>query len=283
MVIWGTLLQRRVPPHMLGRVASLDFFVSVSLMPVSMALAGPVSEAIGLRTTFAIAAIAPIFFAVIAVFWAKLPQDELAHPLRDERRGVRTGRGRAGLAARRVLAQVPDERRRLGGAQAQCPGLGEVGDGRGLGLPGHLVTGDEAPGPAARLDDAGLLELAVRAGDRVGGDAQVLGQPADGRQPVARLQCAAADLLGDLGADLLVRRGAGRAVEVDQDAKVLGLCCVATQSEPQTGSLVLSASASRTAAVVQDSRAPGAAARYDAIRASSQPWASRSPVAIDRR
>ena len=24
MVIWGTLLQRRVPPHLLGRVASLD-------------------------------------------------------------------------------------------------------------------------------------------------------------------------------------------------------------------------------------------------------------------
>ena len=84
MVIWGTLLQRRVPPQMLGRVASLDFFVSVSLMPVSMALAGPVSEAIGLRATFAIAGIAPGVFAIIAVFWAKLPQDELAHPLRDE-------------------------------------------------------------------------------------------------------------------------------------------------------------------------------------------------------
>jgi len=84
MVIWGTLLQRRVPAHMLGRVASLDFFVSVSLMPVSMALAGPVSEAIGLRTTFAIAAIAPIFLAVIAVVWARLPEDEIAHPLRDD-------------------------------------------------------------------------------------------------------------------------------------------------------------------------------------------------------
>jgi MFS family permease len=83
MVIWGTLLQRRVPAHMLGRVASLDFFVSVSLMPVSMALAGPVSEAIGLRTTFAIAAIAPGLFALAAIFWARLPQDELAHPLRD--------------------------------------------------------------------------------------------------------------------------------------------------------------------------------------------------------
>jgi MFS family permease len=84
MVIWGTLLQRRVPPHMLGRVASLDFFVSVSLMPVSMALAGPVSEAIGLRATFAIAGIAPGIFAILAVLWARLPQDELAHPLRDD-------------------------------------------------------------------------------------------------------------------------------------------------------------------------------------------------------
>ncbi|WP_134740476.1 MFS transporter [Nocardioides sp. 503] len=83
MVIWGTLLQRRVPPHLLGRVASLDFFVSISLMPVSMALAGPVSEAIGLRTTFFIAAVVPGVAAVVATVWARLPQDEIAHPLRD--------------------------------------------------------------------------------------------------------------------------------------------------------------------------------------------------------
>ncbi|KAA1427946.1 MFS transporter [Nocardioides antri] len=84
MVIWGTLLQRRVPPHLLGRVASLDFFVSVSLMPISMALAGPVSEWIGLQTTFAIAAIVPGIAAALAIWLAKLPADELAHPLRDE-------------------------------------------------------------------------------------------------------------------------------------------------------------------------------------------------------
>jgi MFS family permease len=81
MVIWGTLLQRRVPPHMLGRVASLDFFVSVSLMPVSMALAGPVSESIGLRTTFFVAGVVPGIVAAIAIVWARLPQDEVAHPL----------------------------------------------------------------------------------------------------------------------------------------------------------------------------------------------------------
>ena len=83
MVIWGTLLQRRVPPPLIGRVSSLDFFVSISLMPVSMALAGPVSEAIGLRPTYLIAGLVPSVIAVVAILWARLPADELAHPLRD--------------------------------------------------------------------------------------------------------------------------------------------------------------------------------------------------------
>lgn len=81
MVIWGTLLQRRVPPELLGRVASLDFFVSVSLMPVSMALAGPVADQIGLTTTFVIAGAAPTAFAVAAILLWRLDRDEIAHPL----------------------------------------------------------------------------------------------------------------------------------------------------------------------------------------------------------
>ncbi|MFZ2503643.1 MAG: MFS transporter, partial [Nocardioides sp.] len=81
MVIWGTLLQRRVPPELLGRVASLDFFVSMSLMPISMALAGPVSELIGVRATFLWAGVLPVVVAVIAIIWARLPADEIAHPL----------------------------------------------------------------------------------------------------------------------------------------------------------------------------------------------------------
>lgn len=94
MVIWGTLLQRRVPPHMLGRVASLDFFVSISLMPVSMALAGPVSDAIGLRTTFLIAGLVPGVAAVVATLAARLPADEIAHPLRDEDESPTAGTSR---------------------------------------------------------------------------------------------------------------------------------------------------------------------------------------------
>ncbi|MFI6298612.1 MFS transporter [Nonomuraea sp. NPDC050790] len=81
MVIWGTLLQRRVPPELLGRVSSLDFFVSLVFMPVSMALAGPVSVAIGLTPTFILAGILPLPIAIIAILLARMPADELAHPL----------------------------------------------------------------------------------------------------------------------------------------------------------------------------------------------------------
>ena len=81
MVIWGTLLQRRVPPHMLGRVSSLDFFVSLAFMPLSMAIAGPVSLGIGLGATFALAGLLPTAIAVLAIVLAKMPKDEIAHPL----------------------------------------------------------------------------------------------------------------------------------------------------------------------------------------------------------
>jgi MFS family permease len=79
-VIWGTLLQRRVPAHLLGRVSSLDFFVSLALMPVSMALAGPVGERVGLPPTFVVAAVVPTLLAVVALLAWRLPRDELAHP-----------------------------------------------------------------------------------------------------------------------------------------------------------------------------------------------------------
>ncbi|MHA6667715.1 MFS transporter [Homoserinimonas sp. A447] len=83
-VIWGTLLQRRVPPALLGRVSSLDFFVSLALMPVSMALAGPVGEGVGIPITFAVAGLVPVVLAVLAIVIFRMPQDELDHPLDPE-------------------------------------------------------------------------------------------------------------------------------------------------------------------------------------------------------
>jgi hypothetical protein len=47
MIIWGTLLHRLVPTALLGRVQSLDWLTSISLVPVSFAITGPIAEAIG--------------------------------------------------------------------------------------------------------------------------------------------------------------------------------------------------------------------------------------------
>lgn len=84
MVLWGTLLQRRVPPALLGRIASLDFFVSVALMPVSMAIAAPVSSAIGLTATFVLAGLLPVPIAWAFYFAARMWRDEIENPLVDE-------------------------------------------------------------------------------------------------------------------------------------------------------------------------------------------------------
>jgi MFS family permease len=51
LIIWVTLLQTHVPPELLGRVTSLDWFVSVSLVPLSFLLVAPVSSAIGAEAT----------------------------------------------------------------------------------------------------------------------------------------------------------------------------------------------------------------------------------------
>ena len=80
-VLWGTLLQRRVPPALLGRVSSLDFFVSLALMPVSMAIAGPVGDAVGIAPAFLFAGLVPTVLAVGTLLIARLGKDELAHPL----------------------------------------------------------------------------------------------------------------------------------------------------------------------------------------------------------
>jgi MFS family permease len=80
-VIWGTLLQRRVPTHMLGRISSLDFFVSLALMPLSMAIAGRLGEVVPIPVIFLVAGILPLLFGIVAIIVAKMPQDEIAHPL----------------------------------------------------------------------------------------------------------------------------------------------------------------------------------------------------------
>ena len=80
-VIWGTLLQRRVPRHMLGRISSLDFFVSLALMPLSMALAGPLAEVVPIEAIFIAAGVIPLILGALAYVVAHMSKDEIEHPL----------------------------------------------------------------------------------------------------------------------------------------------------------------------------------------------------------
>ena len=50
-IVWATIKQRHVPSHLLGRVSSLDWLISIGLLPLSFALTGPVSSAIGVQMT----------------------------------------------------------------------------------------------------------------------------------------------------------------------------------------------------------------------------------------
>ncbi len=54
-VIWATLMQVRVPEQLRGRVSSLDWLLSLALMPVSFVVTAPIAELIGVRETLMLA------------------------------------------------------------------------------------------------------------------------------------------------------------------------------------------------------------------------------------
>jgi len=57
IVVWFTLLQRLVPPELLGRVSSLDWMISIAGAPLSFAIVGPLASTIGADTTLVIAGV----------------------------------------------------------------------------------------------------------------------------------------------------------------------------------------------------------------------------------
>jgi MFS family permease len=50
-IVWATIKQRHVPASMLGRVSSLDWLISIGLLPLSFALTAPVAGLVGVRAT----------------------------------------------------------------------------------------------------------------------------------------------------------------------------------------------------------------------------------------
>jgi DHA3 family tetracycline resistance protein-like MFS transporter len=75
-IVWATLKQRHVPGELLGRVSSLDWLISIGLLPLSFALTGPVSAVIGAQATLIGAGVlgAIVTFAALYVPGMRAPE-----------------------------------------------------------------------------------------------------------------------------------------------------------------------------------------------------------------
>jgi hypothetical protein len=67
-VAWATTKQHLVPSDMLGRVSSLDWFISIAGLPVSYALTAPVAALIGARATLVAAGVLGALVTFAALF-----------------------------------------------------------------------------------------------------------------------------------------------------------------------------------------------------------------------
>src|SRR4051794_3241142 len=82
MVIWGTLLQRRGPPGGVGGGWGGGVFFVLGFIAGGVAGVWPPSQSVFLREGFFVAGIAPVLLAAVAMYAARMRQDELTNPLR---------------------------------------------------------------------------------------------------------------------------------------------------------------------------------------------------------
>ncbi len=80
-IVWVTTKQRLVPGRLLGRVSSLDWFVSIGLLPLSFALTGPVAGAIGARQTLVAAGVVGAVVTLSFLFLPGMRSVEVEHPM----------------------------------------------------------------------------------------------------------------------------------------------------------------------------------------------------------
>ena len=85
-IVWATLKQRHVPASMLGRVSSLDWLISIGLLPLSFALTAPIAGLIGARATLLGAACVGGVFTLGALFLPGMRdiEDKVAEPAASE-------------------------------------------------------------------------------------------------------------------------------------------------------------------------------------------------------
>jgi len=84
---------------MLGRVSSLDWFISIGLLPVSFAFTGPVAAALGVRATLVDASLLGAAVTLRALFLPGMRDQERADPV-----GVRVDARSAVASEPAVLA-----------------------------------------------------------------------------------------------------------------------------------------------------------------------------------
>jgi MFS family permease len=66
-VLWETTLQEQVPRHVLSRVSSLDWMVSLVFMPIGYVITGPIAAAIGVDETLWLAATVSMCATLVAL------------------------------------------------------------------------------------------------------------------------------------------------------------------------------------------------------------------------
>jgi hypothetical protein len=96
LIVWVTLMQRVVPAELLGRVKSVDWLLSLGLVPLSFAITGPLAGWLGVNTVLLIAGITASALTALFYFLPGMRDTEtpghtsrviLSQPVADEGRG----------------------------------------------------------------------------------------------------------------------------------------------------------------------------------------------------
>ncbi|HUP83285.1 MAG TPA: MFS transporter [Candidatus Limnocylindria bacterium] len=87
-VIWTTMLQQLVPRNLLGRVSSVDWLVSIGLVPLSYALTGPASEAFGPGPTMVYGALAGAVITILLILVPGVRDPERVAPAAPKEMGL---------------------------------------------------------------------------------------------------------------------------------------------------------------------------------------------------
>lgn len=87
-VIWTTMLQQLVPRKLLGRVSSVDWLVSIGLVPLSYALTGPASDLLGPGTTMVYGALAGAVITILLILVPGVRDPEKVTPAKPKETGL---------------------------------------------------------------------------------------------------------------------------------------------------------------------------------------------------